>query len=347
MFISFWFPLLFLFSLFHSFFTSPSPCFSFFFFLYLIFPYLFFLHRRFCESSFCFTSFLFSLSFVLDLIFLFILLLYLFFEHLRIFFLPEKNSKISVVNLIFLHEIMSLFFEPSLLRCFISCFFPPWVVLIPCLFHVVLIISASWHYFSWFSFINLLFGSLKNKLSFCCWTKVSKNIIDTLFIIKKKICFSWLSSIFAFEFVFSRMIFKNILLFFFVFTFFFEGYLGSFVLISLFLFKKKITFKKSDSLNFSLVFLLTLFSLFCFVSLCLLSLLLVFSLHAFSLFFSSFFLFPCFLSLGLPLAMFIYSLSCASSVDSFFFLKIHFYLFFFFFSKKKKTSFFICSSLFL
>ena len=134
------------------------------------------------------------------------------------------------------------------------------------------------------------------------------------------------------------------MLFFFVFTFFFEGYLGSFVLISLFLFKKKITFKKSDSLNFSLVFLLTLFSLFCFVSLCLLSLLLVFSLHAFSLFFSSFFLFPCFLSLGLPLAMFIYSLSCASSVDSFF-LKIHFYLFFFFF-QKKKTSFFICSSFF-
>ena len=66
-------------------------------------------------------------------------------------------------------------------------------------------------------------------------------------------------------------------------------------------------------------------------------------LHAFSLF-SPFFLFPYFLSLCLPLAMFIYSLSCASSVDSFFFLKIHFYLFFFFF--KKKTSFFICSSLF-
>ena len=176
---------------------------------------------------------------------------------------------------------------------------------------VVLLLDKSFKKYHWYSFYHL-------KIFFC---------------------FSWLSSIFAFEFVFSRMIFKNILLFFFVFTFFFERYLGSFVLISLFLFKKKITFKKSDSLNFSLVFLLTLFSLFCFVSLCLLSLLLVFSLHAFSLFFSSFFLFPWFLSLGLPLAMFIYSLSLVLPLLIPFFLKIHFYLFFFFLQKKKDLLF--------
>ena len=63
--------------------------------------------------------------------------------------------------------------------------------------------------------------------------------------------------------------------------------------------------------------------------------------------FFSFFLFPCFLSLCLPLAMFIYSLSCASSVE-FLFLKNHISLIFRnFFLKKKKKLFFICSSLFV
>ena len=105
----------------------------------------------------CFTS-LFSSPFVLDLIFLFILL-YLFFPHLRTCFFARKKSKICVS--IFLDEHISLFFEPSLLPCFISCFFPPCVVLIPCLFHILLIISASWYYFSWFSSVNLLLGLLE------------------------------------------------------------------------------------------------------------------------------------------------------------------------------------------
>ena len=155
-------------------------------------------------------------------------------------------------------------------------------------------------------------------------------------------CFSWVSSIFAFEFVFSCMIFKNILLFFFVFTFFFEEYLGSFVLILLFLFKK-ILKKKSDSLNFSLVFLLTLFSLFWFVSLwCLLSLLLVFS-------FPTFFLFFClpFFSFHISSPYVCLSL-CLFTLSLVLPLLIPFFenspLFFFFL---KKTSFFICSSLFV
>ena len=59
-------------------------------FLHLMFPCSFFLHRRFCVSSFCLTSLFFSLSFVLDLIFLFTLLLYHVLLHLRICFWPKK-----------------------------------------------------------------------------------------------------------------------------------------------------------------------------------------------------------------------------------------------------------------
>ena len=61
--------------------------------------------------------------------------------------------------------------------------------------------------------------------------------------------------------------------------------------------------------------------------------------HVFFLFFSSLFLFPCFLSFCLPLAMFVYSLSCASS-ENFSKKKITFIFFF------EKKSLFICSSLF-
>ena len=100
-----------------------------------------------------------SLSFVLDLIFLFTLLLYHVFHHLRICFLPKIFK--NFCGQFFLMKFCLCFFELSLLRCFISCVFHLCVVLIPCLFHVLLIISASWYYFSWFSFINLLFGTLK------------------------------------------------------------------------------------------------------------------------------------------------------------------------------------------
>ena len=90
------------------------------------------------------------------------------------------------------------------------------------------------------------------------------------------------------------MIFKNILLFFFVSTFFFEKYLGSFVLISLcFCSKKKVTLKGwRGSLYFSLFFpfLLHLFSLISVLSSCLLSWWVLFLLTKFFPFFSL----PCF-----------------------------------------------------
>ena len=104
LFIPFCFSLLFLFSFLHSFFFSPSHV-----------SLTSFLHRRFCVSSFCFTSLFFS--FVLDLIFLFTLLLYFFFIIFVSVFFAKK-----ILWSIFRDKILSLFFEPSLLRCFIACF---------------------------------------------------------------------------------------------------------------------------------------------------------------------------------------------------------------------------------
>ena len=184
LFISFWCSLLFLFSLFSILSLLLHFRVSAFFSVSHV-SWSFFLHRRFCESSFCFTSFFFSL-FCSWSHFSFHTSSLPFFPHLRIFFCWKKIQK--YLWSIFLHEIMSLFFEPSLLRCFISCFFPPCVDLIPCLFHVLLIISASWHYFSWFSSINLLFGSLKNNCRFVVGQKFQK-ISLILFLSLKKLLF--------------------------------------------------------------------------------------------------------------------------------------------------------------
>ena len=92
--------------------------------------------------------------------------------------------------------------------------------------------------------------------------------------------------------------------------------------------------KKSDSHNFSLVFLLTLFSLFCFVSLCLLSLLLVFSFSTLFLFFSlPFFSFPISSPyVCLSLCLFTLSLLCFPFCENSL-------LFLFFFQKKKNLLF--------
>ena len=172
LFISCCFSLLYLFSPFrHSSFTSLSPCFSFSFFSISSFL-IFFLHRRFNVSSFCFNSFLFSLF--CSWSHLFWLPSSLLFFHLRICLCPQKNSVI-----IFRDEIQSSFFFPSLLRCLISCFsFLFASSCFPCLFHVFLIFRVSWCYFSWYSFNNLLYGSLKKKWSFCFW-KVPKNIFGS------------------------------------------------------------------------------------------------------------------------------------------------------------------------
>ena len=205
----------------------------------------------------------------------------------------RKKSKISVVNFSTWNHVFVFWTLPSSVF-HISCFFSPCVVLIPCLFHVLLIISVSWNYFSWFSFINLLFGSLKNNLSFCFWTKVSKkyhwysfyHFEKTLvFLSFINFCF-WICS-------FMHDIQKSFCFFlcFHILCWRISGFFCLNLVISV---QKKNLKKKSDSLIFSLVFLLTLFSLFCFV-LCLLSLLLVFSFSTLVLFF----LFPCF-----PLLMF-------------------------------------------
>ena len=121
----------------------------------------FFLHRRFCVSSFCFTLFFFSI-FCSWSHFAFHTSSLPFFHHLRIYFFNPKNSKNSVVN--FSRWIYVCFLNPPFFG--VSSLVFPCVVLIPCLFHVLLIISASWHYFSWFSSINLLFGSLQKKCRF-------------------------------------------------------------------------------------------------------------------------------------------------------------------------------------
>ena len=234
---------------------------------------------------------------------------------------------------------MSLFFEPSLLRCFISCFFllESSSFLVCSMFYWLLALLDST--FLVFLFINLLFGSLKNKLSFCFLDKSFKKYHWYSFYHKKLLFFlSFINFCFWILF-FMRDIQKHFAIFLCFHILFWK--ISGFFCLNLNIFcSKKITSKKSDSLNFSLVFLLTLFSLFCFVSLCLLSLLLVFSFSTLFLF-----LFPFSLSI-FPLLMFasryvyLLSLSLALPLLIPFFLKIHFYLFFFFFS------FFICSSLF-
>ena len=128
--ISFWFSLLFLFSLFFIlslfFHLRVSP----FFFLYLMFPCLFFFIAAFVNLLFVLPHFS-SLSFVLDLIFLFILLLYLFLKNnLRIYFWPKKFKKFG--GQFFYMKSCLCFLNPPFFGVFISCFFPPWVVLIPC-----------------------------------------------------------------------------------------------------------------------------------------------------------------------------------------------------------------------
>ena len=199
----------------HSFFISPSQCFS-FFFLYLMCFLNCFSPSPFLCIFFCFTSFFPSLLLFL-ISFFFSYFFFTFFFIISVSFFARKNSKISVVNFAWWNYVFVFWTLPS--SVFHLLFFPPCVVLIPCLFHVSLIISVSWHYFSWFSFINLLFGSQKKKLSFCFWTKVSKIsliLFLSLFLKKKTLFLSFI--IFAFEFVFWCMIFKNMFCYFSLFS---------------------------------------------------------------------------------------------------------------------------------
>ena len=179
-------------------------------------------------------------------------------------------------------------------------------------------------------------------MSFCVWTKVSKNIIDTLLIIFKLLFFlSFI--ILCFWICFFMHDIQKHLLFFYVLISFFGKYLVSYVVVPLFLSKKKITSNKKVTL-FIFLYFLKLFLTSCyslsFVSYlsCLLSLLLVFLFSTLFLFFLLFFSFhvtsP---SVCLSLCLFTLSLFYASSVYSFFFQKITFHLFGF--QKKKRPPF--------
>ena len=273
-----------------------------FFFSIAVFVYLLFVCPHFS-----------SLSFVLELIILFILLLYLIFSSSPYCFCPKK-SKISVVNFSWWNSVFVFWTLPS--SVFHLLFFPPCVVLIPYLFHVLLIISASWHYYSWFSSINLLFGSLKKISRFVFDQKFQKIslILFLTYFWKKKKRFYWVSSFCAFYF-FMHDLQKHVAILCFQSLF---GKISCFLCRSPFVsVRKKFTSKKKrDSLYFSLLlFLLNLFSLNCVISSCLLSLLIVFSFSTIFLFsFLPSFSFHVSLSLCLP-SHYVYLLSLSLSLS--------------------------------
>ena len=238
-------------------------CFSllFLFFLYFsisCFLVLFFLHRRFCVSSFCLTSLCFSL-FCSWSLFSFHTSSLPCSSSSPYLFLTQKIQKF--LWSIFLDEILSLFLNSPFFGVSSLVFSPlrrPHSLFVQCFTHNERFLTLLFLIF----FYQFLFGPLK-KIVVLFLDKSFKNYHWYSFDHFWNSCFSWVSSIFAFEFAFSCMIFKNILLFFFVFNLFFGKYLVSFVVVPLFLSKKKSHRKKKkhNSLYSSLVFLLTLFSL--------------------------------------------------------------------------------------
>ena len=129
---------------------SLSQCFSSSFFFNLMFPCLFF-HRRFVYLLLDWLILL--LSFVLDLIPLFFLI---FSSFPYPFFDVKPNTK----NSPFFRR--RLFFEPSLLLCFISCFSSlrrPYSLSVPCFLDFWAVLEIT---FLDFLFIYLLFESLQN-----------------------------------------------------------------------------------------------------------------------------------------------------------------------------------------
>ena len=233
---------------------------------------------------------------------------------------------------------LCLFFEPSLLRCFISCFSlrRPHSLFVPCFtgnkrFLTLLFLIFLYQPSFWIS---------SKKMSFCFWTKVSKNIIDTLLIIFKLLFFlSFIILCFLFFHAWSSKTFAIFLCFHILFW-----KISCFFCRSPFVSVQKKSPRKKNVTLFIFPFFLTFSSSFILSHLChifMFTLLAVslLILHAFSLFFSL----PCFSfhvtspSVCLSLCLFTLSLFYASSVYSF--QKITFiYLVFF-------SIFFICSSL--
>ena len=150
----------------HSSFISLSQCFSFSFFLYLMFTHLF------SPSPLLRILFLFQLIFLLSLsydldVFVFLLLLKFVSSSPSLFAFLKKSSKFSVVN--FLKTRLCLCFSnPPVIRVKSRVFF-----LLASSFSLVcssflllrffIVTFLDHRYFSWFSFINLLFGPLKNR----------------------------------------------------------------------------------------------------------------------------------------------------------------------------------------
>ena len=115
-----------------------------------------------------------SLYFDLDLIYPVLLLLYFF--HLRIFS-PEKIN-------IFCGQLLKmkcLFLLTTPSSVFDLLFFPRCVVLIPGLFHVFTDFERVMKLLFLNFYLSIFFLGLFENLSFCFWTKISKNIIDSFF----------------------------------------------------------------------------------------------------------------------------------------------------------------------
>ena len=132
----------------------------------------FILHRRFLRLFFLFALIFLFLSFVPDLI--------LFFFFLYQFFLPKKS---------FFHEFMSVFLEPCLYLCLISCFFPACVVLLYCVFHV---------FSGFFAFLDVTFLDFLLSIFFLglfkncrvVWKNYKKISLILLFLFFQTPCFS-------------------------------------------------------------------------------------------------------------------------------------------------------------
>ena len=270
-----------------------SPLFSILsFFCISCFLICFFSIAVFAYPHFVLTHFS-SVSFVLDLILLFFLLLLFFFISVSVL-LPKQIQKKSVVNFFWRRNRVFDFWT-----LFSSVF---GLVFFSSLRRPLLVFRVSWYSFSWFSCVNLLFGSGTKKLSFCCWTEVAKKKV----LFERDPCFSFLLNIFAVDLFFHAWSSKNILPLFFQWLWTISCFFSfcskkspQFFWFSLFYVYSPWCYS-SYSPRFSFVFL---FLLPCVLSLCLLSLcsftLFVIFLFSLSLFlmlllFNSFFNHICF-----------------------------------------------------
>ena len=325
LFIPFCFSLLLLFFLYFS-----ISCFLVLFFSIAVFVYLHFV----CTSLF----FSLSLSFVLDLFC--ILLLYLFFHHLRICYFGPEIFK-NFCGQFFLMKFCLCFLNSPFFGVSSLVFSPlrrPHSLFVQCFtdnerFLTLLLLLFFYQFSFWISWKNcrFVFGQ-----------KFQKNIIDTLLIIFETLVFLEFHQFLLLRLFFMHDLQKHFAIFLCFQSFFWK--ISCFFCRSPFVsVQKKNHLEKKNITLFIFLFFFAFSSSFILSHLChifMFTLLAVslLILHAFSLFFSSFFLFPCYLSFCLPLTMFIYSFSL-SCFFCLFLQKNHLYLFF------VQKILFICSSL--